>query len=636
MVVTLYIDSDSHLPQLLHQGLRLAILRGPWIRVVIPAGRKDEDGCAPMNPQAPLAQQIRSCLDEELGSDGWIETSSGSVEDSGSADQREGTEVIRIGLFSTTQRTKVAVWLNPPDEESSDLLVAVLPGNEREAGENGERRERIYEDALCELLLLRPGSHDHEANKGVLLTLARGPHARAATHWAELLEGAGLGPVRALVVQPEIGADSRGVGRRTVNHLLETYGGEHARNFKRVVVVSSQRNQAIAEACKDGEGELLLVGASKLGGLSQRLRGTVAEKVLRSAPQASVAVIRAAVPLHGRTQRALASWIQRRVPQLEREDRLALVERVQSNSHWDFDFVTLMSLSTLIAASGLIVNSAAVIIGAMLVAPLMTPIMGVGMALVQGNPQLLRLAMRSVGLGFLTALLISVLLGAVAATPGDPTHELLARDWPGLLDLFVAFVAGLAGVYSSCRSNLLAALPGVAIAAALVPPIATAGVALSIGEFDLALGASLLFLANFVAIVLASAFGLWAVGMREGQSGSRLTRISGTIICILALCLGIGLSQHPDLREGGMRVPEGLLEALEGSLGDQHRILALQLESDGSNLRATLELGGSEPPTEELVSELREVAQSLLAAPVSLRVHSQWEMESRAPLEGLP
>ena len=80
--------------------------------------------------------------------------------------------------------------------------------------------------------------------------------------------------------------------------------------------------------------------------------------------------------------------IERLVPQIDREHRVALVDRIQSSSRWDFDFFVLMALSTTIAAVGLIQNSSAVVIGAMLVAPLMTPLLGLGLALVQGNPVL--------------------------------------------------------------------------------------------------------------------------------------------------------------------------------------------------------------------------------------------------------
>ena len=107
----------------------------------------------------------------------------------------------------------------------------------------------------------------------------------------------------------------------------------------------------------------------------------------------------------------------------------------------------------------------------MLVAPLMTPLLGLGLALVQGNAMLAKISVRSVFLGVCVTLLIGALIGLVIPGFDQPTPEMLARGGPSLLDLFVAFASGLAAAYASSRPGLLAALPGVAIAAALKLPL---------------------------------------------------------------------------------------------------------------------------------------------------------------------
>jgi len=94
------------------------------------------------------------------------------------------------------------------------------------------------------------------------------------------------------------------------------------------------------------------------------------------------------------------------VPQLEKESRVKLVDRLQEGSSFNFDFASLILLSTIIAAFGLLDNSAAVVIGAMLVAPLMTPLVGIGFALIQGNERLMKTALRAVVLGFAVAFLM--------------------------------------------------------------------------------------------------------------------------------------------------------------------------------------------------------------------------------------
>lgn len=636
MLITVYVEGDSKLQSLLPWGLRLAAIRADALRLVIATSRGDGKAAKELAPEDELRAKVADCLDRELGEDAWTERvaeeQAGGSEDAVEQNESQDSKpALQVEFFQTNWEAPSASWLKPKGREATQCLVAIQPAYEKEDSEATERRRRLFQEAMCELVMLRPGLEASSERSGVLLTSARGPHAKAAALWARDLAAHEHGPVRALHVQKNIGGDSRLVGRRTLQGLMDRHLGSEAKEFESSVCVNDHRHLGILELYDSTASDLILMGSTKLGALGQRLRGTIFQKVLQANPSATVAVVRAAIPLSGRTQKWVGGWIQRRIPQLERDSRVALVERVQSNSHWDFDFVALMSLSTLIAASGLIVNSSAVIIGAMLVAPLMTPIMGIGMALVQGNPPLLRLAFRSVGLGFITAFLIGLLLGLTQSQLDRPTTEMLGRHWPGLLDLFVAFVAGLAGVYSSSRPNLVAALPGVAIAAALVPPIATAGVALAIGDVQLCMGASLLFLTNFVAIALASAIGLWAVGMREGQSGSGLTRFWGISISVLALTIAIALSLYPNLKASALRGPQELTERLRERLSSNYRLLDIEIQRSSTPWTVGLNLAGESQPSRALVGDLRSITSRVLEEKVRLRVRVQWEMESSAP-----
>ena len=268
------------------------------------------------------------------------------------------------------------------------------------------------------------------------------------------------------------------------------------------------------------------------------LVGTRQEKVIRSlfleldlaarevAP--SIVVVRAAVPLTARALGGVTLWIRSKVPQIDRERRVKLVDDLQLNSQFNFDFGALISLSTLIAALGLVRDSAAVVIGAMLVAPMMTPLVAMGFALVQGNLKLIRSALRSVAWGFAIALLIGASIGLVLRffAPGlEISEQMLDRGSPNFLDLVVALASGVAAAYAMGRPNLISALPGVAIAAALVPPIATSGLALTMGDLTLAGGASLLFFTNIVAIVLGTAITFWCVGISTRIMDGRPTQI---------------------------------------------------------------------------------------------------------------
>ena len=623
MAVVLYVEGGSSLERLLPWALRVAATGAGPLRLVL--GRRGEEGPRDLEAEDVLVDEVRALLDRELGTEGWC-PASGPCAESDQEEDRPGPRPVELEVRNPIEDLRPC--LGPVEGEAVSLCVAVQERFERAEEASSERRRNWFRNVPCEFFFLRPGDGERERGGGGLATAARGPHARAGLRLAESAARAGHGPLTALVVQDDLGPDSRAVGRRRLEHFIERGLGERADDVARRVLLGEHRHLGILEQAEELDSGLIVLGSTKQGALGQRLRGSVAAKVMRATSGPAVGIARAALPLAGRTHRLFSAWLQRTVPQLERDSRLALVERVQSNSHWDFDFMTLMSLSTLIAAAGLVADSAAVIIGAMLVAPLMTPIMGVGMALVQGNPRLLRLALRSVGLGFLNAFVLSLGLGLMQFDFELATPEMLERGWPGHLELFVAFVAGLAGVYASSRSSLLAALPGVAIAAALVPPIATSGLAFALGDVDLGLGASLLFLTNFVAIVLASALGLFAVGLKTEGGGSRLTRWTGGILVTAALAMAVGFGA----RQARGREDDGpLREALEAVTGAGQRVIDLSVDWESSPPLVELRLGGERPPSAETAEGLRRAAAESLGEPVRLRLFSLWERELGGP-----
>ena len=171
-----------------------------------------------------------------------------------------------------------------------------------------------------------------------------------------------------------------------------------------------------------------------------------------------------------------------------------------------YRFAILQSLSVLIATFGLISNSTAVVIGAMLVAPLMTPVLAVAAAMVSGWPTrqgtfFVVVVAASAGSAFLAWATTELLVPD--STP--ISAEILARTSPTLIDVGIALAAGAAGAYATVRKEVGEALPGVAVAVALVPPLATVGVTFALGRTELALGALLLYLTNLAGIVLIGA-----------------------------------------------------------------------------------------------------------------------------------
>ena len=239
--------------------------------------------------------------------------------------------------------------------------------------------------------------------------------------------------------------------------------------------------------------------------------------------------------------RRLDWWTKLITPNLEPEKRATTYVRIRRNSRPTRDFFILIFLASMIAAFGLLLNSGAVIIGAMLVAPLMSPIVGTGMALVLGDVRFLRLALGTVAKGVLLAILVGVFVGLLRLD-APLTPEILGRTQPGLLDLGVALFSGFAGAYALSYSDAAGALPGVAIAAALVPPLASVGISFSTNHPTEALGALLLFGTNFIAISFATALVFLALGFRPavGQKERRMVQ-SRTIRISIFLVVGVGI-----------------------------------------------------------------------------------------------
>ncbi|WP_187260531.1 TIGR00341 family protein [Pontibacter beigongshangensis] len=170
---------------------------------------------------------------------------------------------------------------------------------------------------------------------------------------------------------------------------------------------------------------------------------------------------------------------------------------IRGNNTW------MLICSAMLASIGLDVGSGAVIIGAMLISPLMSPILGVGLSVGINDKEMLIASMKNLTVAALAGLMVSTFYFWL--TPlGEPTNEILARTQPTLLDVMVAFFGGVAGIVSISRSDKSNAIPGVAIATALMPPLCTAGYGLAMGRLNYFFGGFYLFFINAVFISLAT------------------------------------------------------------------------------------------------------------------------------------
>jgi len=204
-------------------------------------------------------------------------------------------------------------------------------------------------------------------------------------------------------------------------------------------------------------------------------------------------------------------------------------------------YLGLMVLSTMLAAAGLYLNSASVIIGAMLLAPLMAPIVSLSMGILRGDVGLFRKSIAKIVLGVFIALLSSALITFLF--PHKPiTDEMQARLNPTLLDLAVAVISGIAAACSKSFKEIIQSLAGVAIAVALVPPLTVAGIGIGRLDFHFFYQAFLLFSTNLVGITVSATFTFRMLGY---SAVVRSKRSLGVVFIFLALiAIPLYLSYH--------------------------------------------------------------------------------------------
>ena len=486
-------------------------------------------------------------------------------------------------------------------------------------GDDDQRVSRqIFRKAACATLLLN-GDLEHQP-KRILVGTNGGPNARTALRVADTLCRRTSGSTLTVfnVQSPTVG-EGEGVGAQIIAHAMKAAALDPtASHIKTRVALASSVRQGIGDVAADYDA--IIVGSSSHGAIYRMLFGTLPESLLRTETGRLVGITRAAKPwmvrLRARLDKIFSLW----VPQMARPDRITLHEQLQSGSQWGFDFMALIALSTSIAALGLIQSSTAVVIGAMLVAPLMTPILGAGLALLQGNQVLLRASAQAIILGFVLALFIGVLVGLVSPVK-VLTPEMAARGEPTPLDIGIGLVSGMAAAYAYARPRLIAALPGVAIAAALVPPIATTGLAFAFGEWGVGLGAALLFTTNVVAIILGASGAFYATGLRGRQRVGRwASRVFIGLVAAL-MFLAIPLSRY--LMNIVESTPSNLGQVRSVAKDGGYRFVRLERVGEAVEVH----LQGPSMPPRSLVYRLRDATRDGFGDGLKIRVVTQLTIE---------
>ena len=285
-----------------------------------------------------------------------------------------------------------------------------------------------------------------------------------------------------------------------------------------------------------------------------------------------------------------------------------VLDEVLEGRQFDALYFSMLVFGCLIALLGLLLNSPAVIIGAMLISPLMGPILSCGLSLTLADGNLAKKAGRN--LGFSVAETIAIAALATWLSPlKDATPEILARTNPNLMDLLVAFFSGAAGTLALCsRRSGLTIVPGVAIATAVMPPLATVGYGISTGQWSVASGSFMLFFTNLASIIVSADIVFLLVGVRQEpvalrQEASWWVRhrmaISWCILFALSVPLIKTLIRAADQRRTHNEIRSTLAQKLNHPGASRLDDVSVQLDHDFVSAEATVETAKLILPDEE-------------------------------------
>lgn len=308
-----------------------------------------------------------------------------------------------------------------------------------------------------------------------------------------------------------------------------------------------------------------------------------------------------------------------------------LIRILYAESQLNVPYVILIISSCVIATFGLLANSAAVIIGAMVIAPLMLPIRGLAMAALIGDFKMFREAATALIVGTLMAIGISWILGMIVGLEAYGS-EILARSQPNLLDLGIAVAAGAVSAYAMAEPRVSNTLAGTAIAVALMPPVCTIGLGIAQWNSSLSGGATLLYLTNLLGITLACMLVFVLVGYIPLHQSRRPLSIAAALTALLVIPLAISFSRLIEQVRLQQKVRQALLR---GTLTFQ-RLDLLNMETtwvtDPPVVR--INVRAREPVTPKQVELMEQFIQQRMQRPfrLVLQVSNIEEVTSEAPL----
>ena len=491
--------------------------------------------------------------------------------------------------------------------------------------------DELVRIAPCQTFALLYGGKTPSEVKRVLFVPTGRNHDRSALRLVDWLRQRRGVEVTIGAVEEESGAQSGRGGERYIRAMLHDEALDEEA-FEVKSVADRLKHRGVITLFEDHD--LVVTGADAVS----RVR-----PLQQSLGDATVAIVKRTPPLR---RHAMADWL----PRINPADHADLRTELRLGSSWGPDFVGMLGLASAIASLGLLQNSPAVVIGSMLLAPLMTPMIGLGLALGQADGHLARICGKSIGLGFLLTLAVSFLIGIITPSGVTLPDEVIARGGPNVLDLLIAVFAAAAATFAMARPNITGAIAGVAIATALVPPVCAVGISLANGSWLNAFGAFTLFFTNLIAIIVMSSFTFSFLGITASRAHPRHRRQAllarwGLLVLLLALAGPLSTTLVGQLEEG-KRVPlaypvtravaRAVLERVARDEGVDIVFMARPRLED----RVVIHIASHDKLPPSYAKELRMIVRDVMddpELPVSvIAVRGLWRNDSDSPNSGPP
>ncbi len=527
-------------------------------------------------------------------------------------------EEFRVQTMTRVSRSISEGILDTAREERVDQILLGWLGDTRSISNTmGPVIDPVIKNAPCDVLIVQ-GDHTQDI-KSILVPTAGGPNAPIGARLAATLSQIYGATVTGLYVQV-----GRATPRRMDENLLTIEDTLEGLTFsqppEKKVIIANNVLDGILEEAKAYD--LVIVGATEQGFFDQFAFGSIPLRIASQTPNTSIMVKGYSGAREFLFRRALSA-IFSLFPTLTTEDQLGVREELIEDAQPGSDYFVLIVLSSIIATLGLLLNSPAVVIGAMLVAPLMSPILGFSLGIILGEGRLVRTSLESVFKGVMASIIVSIIIGLLSPLK-DMTPEILARTQPTILDLFIALASGMAGAYAVSRKDVSAALPGVAIAAALAPPLSVVGLGLANGNMQAAGGALLLFTTNLVTISLGGVIIFTLLGIHplnlQPETKKRIQRgVTGILFLVFLITIPLAIIMNGIIKQTReQQTIERVL--LESPLTEEMSIINIERTQSRDKLLISATVRSSDPLNQETVNDLALTLENELDRPLDLDI----------------